>query len=243
MKIKIVQLIVEKDIKSNKENIIKALKDAEKDEWIVFPEAILSGYYPNETTYTSGLDWEFISDYLTEIENLTKANKCHCILGSATKMKGSWRNTVLVFSYTEHKAIHDKIQLSRLDKKHFQSGYKLQIFEIDSIKYGLQACRELIFPTQWSKLKKEGAQIIFHLNNAIQPHDVLWKHVLIARAIENSVYVVSVNNAESPQKLASYIISPKGKIIAETNTQVEQVIKSELDLKQVIVNLAERQDY
>ncbi len=243
MKIKIVQLIVGKDILSNKEKIIKELRNAEKDEWIVFPEAILSGYYPHETTYTKQLNWKLISGSLKEIEKAVRENKCHCILGSATKVKGSWRNRIWVFSHTKDKVKHDKIQLSKLDKQHFQPGKKLQVFKNDKIKFGLQACRELIFPNQWSKLKKEEAQIIFHLNNAIQPQDALWKHILITRAVENSIYVVSVNNADSPQELASFIISPQGEIIAETGTQVEQVINSELNLNQVIDNLKDRQDY
>ena len=243
MKIKIIQLVVEKDILSNKEKILDALETAEKEEWIIFPEAMLSGYYPNEDLYTAGLDWAYIADSLREVQAVIAKNECHCILGSATKWEGNWHNSVLVFSYTGHQAKHDKIRLSSLDKKHFQAGKQLQFFELQGIKYGLQACRELIFPTPWSRLKKEGAQIIFHLNNAIQPHDALWKHMLITRAIENSVYVISVNNAAFPQQLASYIISPAGIILAETKPQVEQEITLEIDLKQVISNLSERSDY
>ncbi len=243
MKIKIVQLIVGKDILSNKVKIIKELINAEQDEWIVFPEAILSGYYPHETTYTKGLNWKLISESLKEIERAVRENECHCLVGSATKVKGGWRNRIWVFSYTKDKVKHDKIQLSKLDKQHFQPGKKLQVFKNDKIKFGLLACRELIFPNQWSKLKKEGAQIIFHLNNAVQPQDALWKHILIARAVENSIYVVSVNNAESPQGLASYIISPQGEIIAETGTQSEQVIRCKLNLNHVIDDLKDRQDY
>ena len=46
----------------------------------------------------------------------------------------------------------------------------------NDIKYGLLACIELLFPAQWSELKNQGAQIIFHLNNAIQRHDA-WNRI------------------------------------------------------------------
>lgn len=243
MKIKIAQLIVERDIESNKDKILREIFDAEKDEWIIFPEAILSGYYPNEEIYTNGLDWKLIKKHLDNIEGLVKDKKCHCLLGSASFIDDTWRNSVYTFSYQKNRVRHDKIQLSKLDKKHFSPGNTLVNYELQGTQYGMLACRELIFPNQWSTLKMSGSQIIFHLNNAVQPHDVLWKHILITRAVENSVFVVSVNNADSPQKLASYVINPKGQILAETMPEREQSISIEINLSLVIKNLDRREDY
>ncbi len=243
MKIKIAQLIVRKDIESNKENILNEIAKVETDEWIVFPEAILSGYYPAEEIYTKGLNWKLIQNYLDEIENFVKEKKCHCLLGSATLINNVWRNSVFNFSYLNNFVRHDKIQLSILDKKHFGSGENLMNHNLNNVNYGMLACRELIFPNQWLELKMAGSQIIFHLNNAIQTQDGLWKHMLITRAIENSIFVVSVNNADFPQQLASYVINPKGEILAETVKQKEQSLKVEIDLNQVIENLNSREDY
>jgi len=243
MKVKIVQLSVKKDISLNKSKIIDALNGAEKDEWVIFPEAMLSGYYPNEANYTSGLDWPDISDSLNEIKRLAIKKECHCVLGSATKTNEAWHNTLLVFSYLHEDVSHHKIQLSALDKNHFAAGLSVKSYQISRIKFGLQACRELLFPSQWTKLKTDGAKIIFHLNNAIQPQDSIWKHILISRAIENSIFVVSVNNAESPQQLSSYIINPKGEILAETQIQKEEFIRYTIDLNQVIEDLSQRKDF
>lgn len=243
MKLKIVQLKVEKDIGLNKSKIINVLNSAEKEEWVIFPEAMLSGYYPKESNYTSGLDWSYISDSLNEIKRLAIKKECHCVLGSATRTNETWYNTILVFSYLNVDASHHKIQLSALDKNHFAAGENVKYFQINGIRFGLQACRELLFPSQWTKLKSDGAKIVFHLNNAIQPQDSIWNHILISRAIENSIFVVSVNNAESPQQLSSYIINPKGEILAETQTQKEELITYTIDLKEVIDDLSERKDF
>lgn len=243
MKIKIAQLVVQNDIELNRKKIIQEISKCKKDEWIVFPEAILSGYYPHEEVYTRGLKWELIQHYLIEIENLVKERQCHCLIGSASFQNQSWKNSVYVFSYLKEPVRHDKIYLSKLDKKHFNSGESLQCFELQSITFGVLACRELIFPELWSDLKKRGSKIIFHLNNAIQPHDILWKHILITRAIENSVFVISVNNAESPQRLASYVISPSGEILVETMVEKESTMTTTLSLEKVITNLAQREDY
>ncbi len=63
-------------------------------------------------------------------------------------------------------------------------------------------CRELLFPEQWRALKLQGAQLIFHINNAIQPQDAIWRRILITRALENQIYIVSVNNPASLQAQA-----------------------------------------
>lgn len=243
MRIRIVQLVVDRDISSNLAKILAALGTAEIGEWVIFPEAVLSGYYPDEHIFTAGLSWERISNLLEEIKEVVERKLIHCILGTATRIDGVWRNTVLSLDSTAKKDMHHKIHLSKLDKNHFQSGKTLEVYETGGIQYGLLACRELLFPALWSELKSRGAQIVFHLNNAVQPHDALWKHILITRAIENSIYVVSVNNAASPQTLASYIIDPTGEVIIETQAQIEQSVSSEINLDKVIANLAEREDY
>ncbi len=243
MKVRIAQLAVGKNIDDNNKKILDEISRTEKDEWLVFPEAILSGYYPSEEKYTEILDWDKINGYLKEIENYVIQMQCHCLLGSATKINSEWYNSTYIFSYSGGSKRHDKKHLSKLDRIHFSSGKKIKSYSIDNVNFGMLACRELIMPEEWISLKKSGVQVIFHLNNAIQPHDILWKHILISRAIENSIFVISVNNGEKPQKLSSYIIKPNGKIIAETQTECEETVCTEMDLNEVIGNLAQREDY
>ncbi|HQR36076.1 MAG TPA: nitrilase-related carbon-nitrogen hydrolase, partial [Blastocatellia bacterium] len=80
-------------------------------------------------------------------------------------------------------------------------------------------------------------------NNAIQPHDALWEHILITRAVEQSIFVCSVNNAAEPQALASYLIAPSGKVLLKTNAQQDQMLATEIDLDEVIADLTQRTDY
>jgi predicted amidohydrolase len=243
MKVSIVQLVVQRDIASNSRKIVEALRHARPDEWMVFPEAAVSGYEPADDRYAASLDWNRISEALDEIRGAVAAQRCHCVIGTAMRRGAQWRNTALVLSHANSGASHDKIQLSSLDRRHFVPGDRLETFHGNDVTYGLQACRELLFPAQWSTLKAGGAQVVFHLNNAVQPHDALWKHVLIARAVEQSVFVVSVNNAAPPQALASYVIGPNGQVLAETTPQAEETIGVDIDPDSVIGHLSQRQDY
>jgi predicted amidohydrolase len=94
-------------------------------------------------------------------------------------------------------------------------------------------CWELLFPRQWGQLKRVGAQIVFHLNNAIEPEDAFWEHLLLTRAFENRYFVASVNNAAAPQTLPSYLIAPTGETLLRSEPQVEQALSRDVDLSQV----------
>lgn len=85
--------------------------------------------------------------------------------------------------------------------------------------------------------------MIFHLNNAIQPKDAIWRHLLISRAIENATFVVSVNNADHPQALPSFVIAPDGTILQKTRLQTNEVLIQEIDLDSVVDDLSQRTDF
>ncbi len=40
---------------------------ADPGDWVIFPEAIASGYYPHEAKYTEALDWLELADSLGDI--------------------------------------------------------------------------------------------------------------------------------------------------------------------------------
>lgn len=107
------------------------------------------------------------------------------------------------------------------------------MYHIGGVNIGIQICREVVFPEPWLHLKRQGAQIIFHINNAIKPYDQTWEHILITRAIENRVFVCSVNNAAVPQKLTSYLIAPSGHVLLRADEQVEQTLVRTIDLSEV----------
>ena len=87
MKIRAVQLVVEKDLSLNRSKILEALGDAQAGEWVVFSEAIGSGYFPHKESYTESLNWSDIADSLYDISELAIEKKCHCLIGSATQSR------------------------------------------------------------------------------------------------------------------------------------------------------------
>lgn len=243
MKITIVQLGVQEEMAANQARMMAALDRAQADEWVVFPEGVLSGYFPDRPDYLARLDASAIEQSIQEIQQLVLTRKCNCVFGTAYLYEGRWHNSVLLLTSTGARHIHHKVELSALDLMVFAPGTEAVPYSVGDLTLSIQACRELLFPQTWGALKAAGAQIIFHINNAIQPHDAQWEHILIARAIEQSVFVCSVNNGQTPQALASYLIAPSGQVLLKTELQKDQTLSAEINLREVIADLSSRTDY
>jgi predicted amidohydrolase len=242
-KIHLAQLIVERDPARNCENIMRVLANVQPDDWVVFPEACLSGYFPEDPDFITRLNPDEIEIALNAIHDVVRDRGCHCLLGTAWRSSAGWQNAAFLLSPHGGADFYAKIQLSALDVQHFCPGPILPVFRIDGMRLGIQLCREVLFPQQWSVLRQAGAQIVVHLNNALNPHDAIWEHVLITRALENAMYVCSVNNAAPPQQLTSYLIAPNGHVMLKVERQTEQVLSATIDLAEVVQNITERTDF
>jgi len=243
MKITLAQLCVERNISQNKEKIFSVIDSAGSGDWIVFPECALTGYFPGEERYLQDTDPEAVSVAINEINQAIRRAQCTCIYGSATFENGAWHNTAIIEGASGGSYRYHKIKLHPLEQGHFDAGDVLAPYLVASVPVGIQICREIVYSEPWAQLKAAGAQLLVHANNAIQPHDQIWKHLYIARALENSAFVCSVNNAASPQQLASYLVSPSGAVLVESELQKEQVLSCEIDLGEVIPDLDKRTDY
>jgi predicted amidohydrolase len=243
MKLSIAQLIVGRDLTENQARMQAIIEKTESDQWIVFPEGVLSGYFPDDDHFMSCLDARRIETAIREVESMIVARKCNCIFGSATLADGAWRNSVLTITRDGQRHTYNKIELSGLDRRHFKPGTVSEVIRVGDLTIGVLACRELLFPGIWSKLKEAGAQIVFHINNAIQPHDRIWNHIMITRSIEQGIFVCSVNNGSPPQELASYLVAPSGKVLIQTGTCRDDFASATINPDDAIPVLANRTDF
>jgi omega-amidase len=243
MKITLAQLCVTRSISQNEEKILSVINSAAPGDWIVFPECALTGYFPRDKGYLEDTDHESVNVAINEINQAIRRARCTCIYGSATFEDGAWRNTAIIEGASGESYRYHKIRLHPIEQRHFDAGDVLEPYLVAGVPVGIQICREIVYSEPWAQLKGAGAQLLVHVNNAIQPHDQIWKHLYITRALENSAFVCSVNNAASPQQLASYLVSPSGAVLIESELQKEQALSCEIDLGEVIPDLDKRTDY
>lgn len=232
MKITVAQLIVTKDIQSNLKKISFTLESSHEKEWVIFPEGMLSGYYPQEDSYPKNIDFNSIEQGINVIKDMVSKKRCNCIFGTAYFKDEEWYNSS-IFIGNNKSFIYHKNNLATLDRRCFKQGNEISTLDYQGVRFGIQMCRELVFPEQWKLLKHQGAQIIFHINNAIKIEDEVRSHLLVTRAYENQYFVCSVNNADYPQTQPSVVIAPNGGVLFQSKTRQEQVTAVKVNLSLV----------
>ena len=244
MDIRIAQLAVTRDVAANLARVLAVLEGARPGELVVFPEGMLSGYAPEDDGYAASLDERTIEEGIAETSRRAAARGCICLLGSATRSGGAWRNSVVLLGGPGEAPRYHKAELSELDRRHFRPGPAAgDLFEAGGVPIGVLACREILFPGAWMRLRERGAKVIFHLNNAIQPQDAVWSHVFPTRAMELGLFVCSVNNGAPPQPLPSVLVAPSGREVLRTDLRKDHVLAAAIDLGEVVPDLASRTDF
>jgi predicted amidohydrolase len=217
-RIAIAQTAITQDFQENVATAIRFVERCTSDV-LLFPEGMISGYYPENPNYLHELDVAEIEQGLGELSKKIREKQIEVIIGTAIKQNDKWYNTAFWFNKRGHsKYIYRKCNLSNLDRLHFSFGSELETTKIDGIDAGIQLCREIKYPEPWLYLKLQGAKIVFHLNNNQSGFDN-WVALYQTRAFENQMFVVSVNVSHDGQKLFSYVINPKGEIILQTGDQ------------------------
>ncbi|HEX7901033.1 MAG TPA: carbon-nitrogen hydrolase family protein [Planctomycetota bacterium] len=244
MDIRVAQLAVGRDLAANLARILAVLESARPGELVIFPEGMLSGYAPEDDRYAASLDERAIEDGIAETARRAAARRCHCLLGSATRSGGAWRNSVVLLGGPGEAPRYHKAELSGLDRRHFSPGPAAgELFDVGGVPVGVLACREILFPAAWMRLRERGAKLIVHLNNAVQPQDAVWIHVFPTRAMELGLFVCSVNNGAPTQPLPSVLVAPSGREVLRTDLRKDHVLSAAIDLGEVVPDLASRTDF
>lgn len=148
-----------------------------------------------------------------------KGRNCAAIISPQGNVLGIYRK-VHPFSYGS-------------EAQHYRGGEELLLRSCCGAVTCPMICYDLRFPELWRIAARSGAEL-FTIGaswpNARQTH---WRALLIARAIENQAYVVSVNRIGVDPHVqyagGSMIVSPTGEILAEA-TDSAIVLQADLDL-------------
>ncbi len=202
----------------------------------VFPECVTSGYFTEEILgYTQ-------EQYLTAEEKIAQAckeNDLYAVVGTPYFVHDELYNMALVIS-PEGKTLYRqaKIQLVGGDQW-AKAGDQLSVFKIDDHLCSIIICHDSRYPELVRLPVLKGSRLGFYISwesdftaeYKLDPY----RAQVVARAVENSVYVVQAN---APQRLdpvegshgQSRIVSPRGVILQEANILDEAVLIEDLDL-------------
>jgi len=224
------------DAEANKQKLIQKIGEAgnDKPNLIISPEMWNLGYDLENTLEHGDKDGEMVNSIFSK---LAKENETYIVAGSVSDVReGKVYNSSYVFNEDGNsQGRYDKIHLFRLmnEEKYLEPGGSRFTFDLYGHKAGVVICYDIRFPELIRSLALDGAEILFV--PAEWPHPRLnhWRSLLIARAIENQMYVVATNRVGTDPNNTfcghSMIIDPWGEVIAEGG-ESEEIITAEVDL-------------
>ncbi len=204
-----------------------------KPDLIMLPEMWNTGYALSQLGQLADPEGSHTRAWVSDF---ARRHGINVVAGSiAEKRDGEVYNTMLIFDREGREVgAYSKMHLFRLmqEEKHLASGEKLVMFELDGMKSGASICYDIRFPELARSLSQKGARALFV--PAEWPHPRLhhWRTLLMARAIENQMYVIACNRTGVSGSDSffghSLIIDPWGEIVAEGG-EGEEIVTGRID--------------
>lgn len=234
---------------------------AEGDEadLIVFPELANTGYV--EPVATGGHIAADVSDFglalwdacadlhgedVEHMISLSARYRTHLVLGLALrdpKLHGVMRNASVLIGPQGLVGVYVKVHQWQNEKLYFTKGDLIKTWAGPGCQVGMQICYDIRFPEITRILALQGAQIITNIwaSSGIDgepvPDEGLFIHRAYTRAVENGVFLLSCNRAgvQAGHRFfgRSCAVAPNGRVIGALNHDREDVLRVEIDLKEI----------
>lgn len=213
------------DTTRNLTNMQKMVLEAAKrgSHLILLPELWYSGYdWGNYRSHAQPLN----DGVFSQISTLAQKHKIS-ILGSIMEKRGDQIANSAAFYASNGRmlGIYRKIHLFRLFQEHLylQPGGATLTMDLPWGASSVAICYDLRFPELFRRYANEGAEVIFLVAEWPLERIAHWRALIVARAIENQVYVVAVNAAGQTGETTfgghSMIVDPWGKVIIEAGEE------------------------
>ncbi|MBO8171307.1 MAG: carbon-nitrogen family hydrolase [Bacillaceae bacterium] len=227
----------EANYKKVEQFVADAVNAREKPDVIVFPELLDTAYDLTRLDKIGDRGGERARSLFSR---LARQHQVHIVGGSiAQKTKEGTYNTSYVFN-DRGELLHEysKVHLFRLmeEEKYLLAGDRIGVFSLGDVPSSLQICYDIRFPEGVRKGALLGSKVLFVVAQWPHPRLQHWRQLLIARAIENQMYVVACNRVgEGGGNIFcghSMVIDPWGEIVVEA-MQNEEIIQAEIDTDNV----------
>lgn len=250
LKITIMQFdTIQENPEENKNKIFAlAKKIIEDTDIIILPELFTTGFTMNVEKFSETMKGNTIK-WMKEMSREFRSAICGSIIIeedktsnynsrlSSHKKKKLYFNRFIWVNPSGKKYYYDKRHLFSFvgENKYFTAGDRRVIINYKGWKILPLICYDLRFPV-WSRYKGD-YDFIIYVANWPQRRSYAWKHLLVARAIENQSFVVGVNrigydNNGVYHSGDSCLIEPDGKI-AFLQSDIEAVKTLEINKREL----------
>jgi 5-aminopentanamidase len=229
----------------------QACSTAEDVKLAVFPELAITAYvvYPPQRT-----DFEYRDAFhaaaervdgqtIRRLSSIARSHSIHLAVGfveADPMLRGvAYNSAVLLDDQGEVVAVHRKCHISPSELQYFRAGTAPTVVDTALGRIGLSICYDFWFPEfiRYQALQL-GCELHVNLTANVADFALGSTHLPIVRAVENSMYVISVNRVgrDDPSGYSfvgqSSIVSPFGSVLAAA-ADSEEVIVADVDLAEV----------
>jgi predicted amidohydrolase len=228
--------------KANIATIGKIVVEHPSADLIVFPELFLSGYTLSDidelAVHLDGPELKMVAD-------MARESSTALIFGAPERVSGGITNSAFcVDEQGTIAAVYRKAQLyGGEESEAFIAGNELLIVELCGLKMGLMICFDIEFPEVARSLARAGAEMLVTISANMEPFGNDHAVFISARALENGLPHVYVNQVGPVEKLTfvggSTVVSPDGEIYAQASSSEEEI----LSVRLLLVKSNLREDY
>lgn len=235
MKIGLIQINNTLDISKNIEKIIEFMEAKKEVTYFALGENALTGY-TSEPSELNAIGLE--DDRVLSLKAYCSKNDIHLFVGAALKLTDGYYNSYLHIHHTIQ--VYHKTHLGLREKKLFNAGDDLNVFQTESMNFGTCICIESHIPDIAQTYALRGADCLLMPFASPSPcglRETLWSKYLPARAYDNGVYVIAINLTGTLKGMTytggMMAINPKGQVIMSYFGDDETIRVVDLEKKQV----------
>jgi predicted amidohydrolase len=213
---------------------------------IVFPELINSGYectkeefaaFAEELKVGAGIDDVPAGSSIAVMGALCRLYDLYIIYGLPEKDGAVMYNSAVCLDPDgKIVKVYRKAHPFADERKWCEAGTDLTVFDTRFGKVGLMICWDTAFPEVARAYALQEADLLVVATNWESPYSADWDLFTKARALDNTLHLVSANRIGFDKTLGffghSNIINPVGQVIESLDEEVEGIIHAELDLSQ-----------
>ncbi len=236
MKAGLIQLhSVPTEIRQNVTRGIEMFREAvEKGaELVVFPELWTCGYYLETFDFQAAVKEN--TGILETFQQLAQETHTVIILPlPQRKEDGLYIGLYVIESDGRILAEYQKSFLWGREQNYFIHGERhYEPVETSIGKIGTLICYDVEFPEPSRVLALKGAELIIVPSVWSIPAMNRWHIQLPARALDNTVFMIGVNNVEEGAGGCSKVVTPMGEVAAQASDREEEVLLCDIDLHEI----------
>ncbi len=217
LKIGLMQLAATDSKKENLERVVSATEVSETSDLLVFPEYCMG--YPSEgmsRRYLEDLAEPLNGDFVSKVAEKSKEKQIGVVLPIYERFNRDVFNTAVIIDRGEIKGGYRKIHLfdafGYRESDLFKAGTDPVLFRVRDLAFGVVICYDLRFPELVKSEVMSGARVVVvpaaWFRGPLKEEQ--WQTLLMARAQENTSYVIGVGNANEAFVGRSMVVDPLG---------------------------------